>query len=916
MLKSVSLYDRLGRTIETRQYETTSSYIASKVTYDALGRVKFSYNPHRTTTEVTYGWTETTYDGLSRVTRVESFDKDGISTGAAHTAYSGNQVLVTDQAGKQRISKTNALGQLVEVWEVKPADSATENISFPEHPEVTAGYRSTYAYNALNSLTTVTQRIGASGTTQTRSFEYDSLQRLKRATNPESENIWYTYDNNSNVVETVDQASRYIYFVYDALNRITSKSGAIPEALYYYDNQALPSQPAGFDRGSAVGRLVAVTAQPASGGPFNPPPFGSFYSYDIAGRVKQSYQRIDGADYGFTNIIYNRADEQTSVNYPSGRSVTTAYDGAGRIASTYTTTGTTTVNLSSAISYSPAGALTSELYGNSLIHAITYNSRLQPTSINLGFEGNPGAIFKLTYFYGQLNIPTDPDSMIDASKNNGNIARTRLFWDAVEQYSQTYRYDPLNRIQDYVLHLEGITDPAHEYIKETYEYDRFGNRGMNNSASTSWGPPLSYFNPANNRISASPYQYSSVGNLTREPLLGGPLTVNYAYNAENKIVTAGTAGYEYDGEGQRVKITSTYAGASRRMVYNAVGKLIAEYTLSGSLIKEYFYRGGQLLATIGADGTVKFGTADHLGSVREWTQGDGSLVVDGTHDYTPFGLDLYPGGQHDGQRQQFGSKERDIETGLDYFIARYYASIQGRFTSPDRPFVDQNEFNPQSWNLYAYVRNNPLRGIDPQGDSCYYTESGSLIGCDGDARIKIADGKLYFTEKKGSAPIVYDLNKLKVQEEISAGGNTAEDFAIEMDRRASGIKGLIGITIGAGVVGGTGVGVGLYALGGGAGVTTLGINWGREAWRVVRASRPLEKMGHAAKHLKDFQQYANVTKEEVAKILEYVRQTGTQVGSSFGGRTLEKVVEIGASQVRVRVVESAGGIIKTGFPVR
>jgi len=62
-------------------------------------------------------------------------------------------------------------------------------------------------------------------------------------------------------------------------------------------------------------------------------------------------------------------------------------------------------------------------------------------------------------------------------------------------------------------------------------------------------------------------------------------------------------------------------------------------------------------------------------------------------------------------------KGRDIETGLDYFLARYYSSTQGRFTSPDAPFMDQSEGNPQSWNLYSYVRNNPLKLVDPTGNS-------------------------------------------------------------------------------------------------------------------------------------------------------------------------------------------------------
>jgi RHS repeat-associated protein len=66
---------------------------------------------------------------------------------------------------------------------------------------------------------------------------------------------------------------------------------------------------------------------------------------------------------------------------------------------------------------------------------------------------------------------------------------------------------------------------------------------------------------------------------------------------------------------------------------------------------------------------------------------------------------------------EFTGKERDAETGLDYFGARYMSSAQGRFTSPDKPFADQHPEDPQSWNLYGYVRNNPLKFIDVQGNA-------------------------------------------------------------------------------------------------------------------------------------------------------------------------------------------------------
>jgi RHS repeat-associated protein len=76
-------------------------------------------------------------------------------------------------------------------------------------------------------------------------------------------------------------------------------------------------------------------------------------------------------------------------------------------------------------------------------------------------------------------------------------------------------------------------------------------------------------------------------------------------------------------------------------------------------------------------------------------------------------------------------KERDIETGLDYFGARYFASTQGRFTSPDPLLSSGVPEDPQSWNRYSYVLNNPLALIDPDGLSselpCNFGGNGACI---------------------------------------------------------------------------------------------------------------------------------------------------------------------------------------------
>jgi RHS repeat-associated protein len=66
--------------------------------------------------------------------------------------------------------------------------------------------------------------------------------------------------------------------------------------------------------------------------------------------------------------------------------------------------------------------------------------------------------------------------------------------------------------------------------------------------------------------------------------------------------------------------------------------------------------------------------------------------------------------------QKFTQKERDNESGLDYFGARYYSSAQGRFTSHDPIFVSAKRLiDPQRLNQYAYTRNNPLKFVDPDG---------------------------------------------------------------------------------------------------------------------------------------------------------------------------------------------------------
>ena len=105
-----------------------------------------------------------------------------------------------------------------------------------------------------------------------------------------------------------------------------------------------------------------------------------------------------------------------------------------------------------------------------------------------------------------------------------------------------------------------------------------------------------------------------------------------------------------------------------------------------------------------------------------------------TLDYAPFGGQISRSGQDcyggaSSEKPLFTGQMRDGEstagtdTGQDYFNARYFWANTARFTSPDAPFADQRPEDGQSWNMYAYVRNNPLRLVDPTGRAATITST-------------------------------------------------------------------------------------------------------------------------------------------------------------------------------------------------
>ena len=281
----------------------------------------------------------------------------------------------------------------------------------------------------------------------------------------------------------------------------------------------------------------------------------------------------------------------------------------------------------------------------------------------------------------------------------------------------SYTYDDLNR-----LITGGASAGPMAGMNLSWDYDRYGNRWHQNASGNGSAVQTQFtFSGNNNRIDQFSGNYDLDGNLLNDG------TNQYVYDAENRIASLnGQAMYIYDAEGTRVAKLATGGALSAVYIVGLKSEQVTEINGSGQWVHTNVYAaGGRLLATyVGPGGSAVAGyhyhLTDWLGTERVQTNANGSL--DESCQSYPFGDGLSCLGPRaaDATEQHFTGKERDVETGLDYFGARYLSSNFGRFMTPDwasKPAaVPYASFgDPQTLNLYGYVQNNPNTGIDADG---------------------------------------------------------------------------------------------------------------------------------------------------------------------------------------------------------
>jgi RHS repeat-associated protein len=691
-LVATTLLDGLGRPKQSQLTSDPQGTVLADTTYDALGRKSTVSNPYRSTSEATYGVTTSNYDALGRITTLIPPDGTTSANNVA-TSYFGNCTTVTDQAGKARKSCSDGLGRLTQVFE-DPGSSPHMN------------YETDYTYDPLGSLLTVNQKGGSTNSAnwRTRTFTYNSLSQLLTASNPESGTTTYTYDNNGNVLTKKDARNITTTYNYDALNRIGSKSYIDgTESLYYFYDV-----PPGWmsDSTNVVGRLANTSN--SSGGSTDGKATAATFSYDAMGRVIRNWQQTPSTSPGgsFVYQSYNLAGDYTSSKNAAGVTVSYAFDAAAR-PSTVTSSWTdaqhpaTLYTVDPSVGYFPNGAIRKATLANGLTESAMYNSRLQPCRMEIN---------STAAYFTQCTGAAPSGNVLDFTygfnsgvSDNGNVAN----WSAVgnQTFTRSYVYDSVNRIST-------LSDTATAQTCKglSWTIDPWGNR-TDQTVTAGTCNTFHQATDANNRLLGSPYQYDAAGNMTHDA------SHSYTYDAENHLtqVDAGaTALYIYDPSGNRVRKNS--GGSWTEYFYDMSGSVTAEHNSAGWPV-EYVYVGGQLVAQY-RDGTTYSIFKDHLGSTRLISKLD-KTVFDSL-DFMPFGEQI---AGDTGTTHKFTGKERDSESGLDNFGARYDSSSMGRFMSPDPENVGASLDAPQSWNAYSYVLNNPLNFVDPTGLDCIYVDN-------------------------------------------------------------------------------------------------------------------------------------------------------------------------------------------------
>jgi RHS repeat-associated protein len=363
-------------------------------------------------------------------------------------------------------------------------------------------------------------------------------------------------------------------------------------------------------------------------------------------------------------------------------------------------------------------------------------------------------------------------AIVNASGGSGydGVGNVSAYTDSVNG-TWSFNYDTLNRLAN----ATGA-QADNPYPNFCWQYDSFGNRLWQSGSATPYASTAGGPNTCPVMAGPSSWATYNVSNTNRMDATSQNVNQSQYYDPSGNITNDGITAYLYDGEGRICAVQQQIPGIGTAMtqyLYDADGTRVAKGSIStwscdtavngftpqsayvlgphGEQLTEMTYMNGGwqwahtnvmapgLSATYDADlsgttsGPLYFHLSDWLGTRRQQTDFAGNPLLNFTG--LPFGdglatIPVSNTDAADATEHHFTGKERDSESGNDYFGARYYASTMGRFLSPDP--MGGSLANPQSLNKYAYALSNPLVNTDPTG--LYVCEDSTDCSSDNDKK--------------------------------------------------------------------------------------------------------------------------------------------------------------------------------------
>ncbi|MFQ5541981.1 MAG: RHS repeat domain-containing protein, partial [Candidatus Binatia bacterium] len=593
------------------------------------------------------------------------------------------------------------------------------------------GATTTYRYDPVGNVVELQDPTGS-----VTAWRYDAMNRVTRIVRPGGMNSEYTYDSAGRLIaerDALGHAKNYFYFPAGDLAKVGLPNGE--QTSYQFD-------PEGFG--------MLVSAQTSDRRTYR-------YAYDRAGRlIREKTPWGEVIEYS-----YDKGDRLVKKTSSSGNTIEYSYDAADRLISVKASDG-----LLETFQYDPQGNLI-EIRGKDFAKKLSYNRFGE-----LIAEEYPLLSKTVKYTYdsrgNRLSVEVPTDVKINYTYDRGDRLtgvtydggkKISIAYDALGRKSEMaypngvkiqYSYNKLNLLEG-IIYFGRSGKVIQKY---GYAHDKTGRVKRITDLK---GNVREFAYDANGQLIEAGSQkekmtFTYAESLKRVFQGKGSKATEFAYNQAGQLVKAGKTNVTYDDSGNLSRKHGP--GMDQRFRFNAVGRLTQVETPShtvaygyspecqrvakqiGKTKTYYVYDGFNLLMVLDHEKKPKktfihaqevdsplvmvegnksfFYLRDHQGTTIALVDQNGEIAVE--YEYDPFGK-LTVKGRTD-HTLTFTGRFYDEETGVYYFRARYYDPELGIFMSPDP--LQKTLAQPQDFNEYAYVQNDPVNYKDPFGLTSEY----------------------------------------------------------------------------------------------------------------------------------------------------------------------------------------------------